>query len=257
MPVSDLDLLQEAALRAGDIAVKHWRQSPQTWNKPGHQGPVTEADIAIDTMLRETLCAARPDYGWLSEETEDDATRLTSKRVFIVDPLDGTRAFIDGDRAFAHVLSVVEDGQPIAAVVFLPLLDRMFTATRGGGAALNGDPIRPSQQTEVRGARVLAARPAMQPRFWKGPVPELELHMRPSLAYRQCLVAQGRFDAMLTLRDSWDWDLAAGALILTEAGARVTDRHGAALSFNTPQPHSTGILAAPPALHENLLSILA
>lgn len=257
MPVSDLTLLVEAAQKAGHIAVRHWSQNPKVWDKPNHQGPVTEADIAIDTMLRDRLRDARPDYGWLSEETEDDNSRLSSDRVFIVDPLDGTRSFIEGGRAFAHALAVAEAGEVLAAAIYLPLLDRMYTAERGKGAWLNGDPIRPSDRAALQGASLLAARPAMQPQFWQSRPPMVELHMRPSLAYRQCLVAQGRFDAMLTLRDSWDWDLAAGSLVLQEAGARITDRTGVPLRFNTPAPHSPGVIAAPPALHENLLAALA
>jgi len=257
LPVNDLDLLVRAALEAGRIATGHWRNDPQVWDKPGHQGPVTEADLAIDTALREMLVTARPDYGWLSEETEDSMDRLEAERVFIVDPLDGTRAFVKGERSFSHVLAVAEAGEVIAAAVFLPMLDRMFTAVRGEGAALNGAPIRHSGRAGLEGATMLAARPALQPEFWSRRPPMVDLHSRPSLAYRQCLVAQGRFDAMLTLRDSWHWDLAAGALILEEAGAVVTDRRGRPLQFNTPQPQSPGILAAPPALHAELLARLA
>jgi myo-inositol-1(or 4)-monophosphatase len=256
LPVIDLDLLSRAARKAGEIAAGHWRNSPKVWEKPGHQGPVTEADLEIDATLREMLEKARPDYGWLSEETEDSDERLQAERVFIVDPLDGTRAFIKGERSFAHVLAVAEAGEVIAAAVFLPMLDRMFTAIRGGGAALNGELIHHSGRQRLDGASLLAARPALQPEHWAARPPQVDLHSRPSLAYRQCLVAQGRFDAMLTLRDSWHWDLAAGALILEEAGATVTDREGRPLRFNTPQPHSPGILAAPPALHAELLQRL-
>ncbi|WP_212522982.1 3'(2'),5'-bisphosphate nucleotidase CysQ [Actibacterium sp. MT2.3-13A] len=257
MPENDLELLIRAARAAGEIAAGHWRNSPKVWDKPGHQGPVTEADLAIDAALREMLGAARPDYGWLSEESEDSEDRLGAERVFIVDPLDGTRAFVKGERAFANVLAVAEAGEVIAAAVFLPMLDRMFSASRGQGAALNGAPIRHSGRHGLEGAALLAARPALAPEFWAERPPAVDLHSRPSLAYRQCLVAQGRFDAMLTLRDSWHWDLAAGALILEEAGATVTDRAGKPLRFNTPRPQSPGILAAPPALHAEILRRLA
>lgn len=256
MPVTDLYLLTRAARNAGEIAAGHWRNSPKVWDKPGHQGPVTEADLEIDNALRDLLGSARPDYGWLSEETEDSGERLEARRVFIVDPLDGTRAFVKGERSFAHVLAVAEEGEVIAAAVFLPMLDRMFTAIRGGGAALNGELIRHSGRNGLDGAALLAARAALQPQFWAERPPMVALHSRPSLAYRQCLVAQGRFDAMLTLRDSWHWDLAAGALILQEAGATVTDRAGQPLRFNTPHPQSPGILAAPPALHAEMLGRL-
>ena len=117
MPEPDLALLRDAAKAAGEIATKHFRKDPEAWDKGAGQGPVTEADIEVDTMLREELTAARPDYGWLSEETADNATRLDRERVFVVDPIDGTRAFMDGKTGFSHALAVVEQGVPVAAVV--------------------------------------------------------------------------------------------------------------------------------------------
>uniref|UniRef100_UPI0035681BB5 3'(2'),5'-bisphosphate nucleotidase CysQ n=1 Tax=Actibacterium sp. TaxID=1872125 RepID=UPI0035681BB5 len=240
----DLKLLIDAAHEAGHIAARYWRNAPKYWDKPDHQGPVTEADIAIDTMLRESLIAARPDYGWLSEETADSPDRLKNRRLFVVDPIDGTRAFMSGDRTFAHSLAVVEDGQVRAGVVFLPLRDKLYTATLGGGAALNDVAIRTGTRQQLEGAEVLVARPAMEPQFWNNNVPSFSRNLRPSLAYRLCLVAEGRYDAMVTIRDSWDWDIAAGALILTEAGAVISDRKGAALQFNTAHPASGGVVAS-------------
>lgn len=257
MPANDLALLIEAAREAGLIAERHWRRAPRAWDKPGHQGPVTEADLAIDAMLRDRLTAARPDYGWLSEETEDGPDRLSRPRVFVVDPIDGTRAFINGEKGFAHALAVVEGAEVTAAVVYLPMQDRLYVATRGGGASLNGAPIRTSSRTELEGASALVARPALDPAHWSGPPPRLCHALRASMAYRLCLVAEGRFDAMVTLRDSWDWDTAAGSLIAQEAGARVTERHGTALDFNTVHPVSRGIVAAPPRLHAELIARLA
>ncbi|RBO53646.1 3'(2'),5'-bisphosphate nucleotidase CysQ [Rhodovulum sp. BSW8] len=257
MPALDLALLTTAALEAGQLARRYWRTSPETWEKPGHQGPVSEADIAIDRRLRQMLTAARPGYGWLSEETEDDPARLGAERVFIVDPIDGTRAFLEGDRSFAHALAVAEAGRVVAAVVFLPLRDKLYSAIRGGGAYLNGASIRPSARSALDGASVLATRPALDPEHWDGPVPHVHRALRASLAYRLCLVAEGRYDAMLTIRDSWHWDTAAGSLILTEAGAAVTDLGGCPLIYNTAPPLSRGIVAAPPALHAEILSRLA
>ncbi|KCV82277.1 inositol-phosphate phosphatase [Actibacterium atlanticum] len=256
MPESDLPLLIDAAHEAGHIAAKHWRNSPRYWDKPDQQGPVTEADIEIDEMLRERLIAARPDYGWLSEESVDNPERLDTHRAFVVDPIDGTRAFMSGDRTFAHAIAVVERGQVIASLVFLPLRQKMYTATLGGGAELNGVQIGISERTELEGAELLIARPALDQKFWRGPVPVVNRHLRPSLAYRLCLVAEGRFDAMVTIRDSWDWDIAAGALILGEAGAVISDRSGAPLEFNTRHPASEGVVAGTPALHQQIISRL-
>lgn len=257
MPANDLELLTEAAQAAGEIAARHWRKSPDVWDKPGHQGPVSEADLEIDAMLRGKLLAARPGYGWLSEETEDSAGRLEDENVFIVDPLDGTRAFLNGERGFAHALAVAREGAVVAAVVYLPMEQRLYSAVKGQGATLNGRPIRASARTELDGARVLTARLALSEEHWQGPPPGLKRSLRASLAYRMCLVAEGRYDAMLTIRDSWDWDTAAGSLIAEEAGARVSDRRGKPLAFNTPHPVSPGVVVAGPALHKALMARLA
>lgn len=258
MPGNDLPLLIDAARAAGEIATRYWRQHPKTWEKPGHQGPVSEADIAVDEMLCEMLLSARPDYGWLSEETDDDPARLGTRRVFIVDPIDGTRAYLGGERTFAHSLAVVEDGRAVAGVVYLPQHDKLYCATEGGGAKLNDVPLTASPRRKLDGADVLIARPALEPRHWADEVPEVKRHLRPSLAYRLCLVAEGRFDAMVTLRDSWNWDIAAGALIVSEAGGKLSDRRGKPLSFNLPHPVSTGVIAAGnPVLHADLIGRLA
>ncbi|MCP5037766.1 MAG: 3'(2'),5'-bisphosphate nucleotidase CysQ, partial [Rhodobacteraceae bacterium] len=138
----DLSLLMDAAAAAGVIACRHFKASPEVWDKPGGAGPVTEADIAVDTMLREELLASRPDYGWLSEETEDNSTRLDREKVFIVDPIDGTRAFIDGSPTWAHSLAVSELGQITAAIVYSPEHDKMYSAGRDLGAFWNGGPLK-------------------------------------------------------------------------------------------------------------------
>ncbi|MBK5934905.1 myo-inositol-1(or 4)-monophosphatase [Rhodovulum imhoffii] len=248
MPETDLALLVRAAQKAGEIARNHWGKAPKVWHKPG-QGPVSEADLEIDAALHAILSPARPDYGWLSEETPDSSDRLSAERLFIVDPLDGTRAFLNGDRGFAHALAVARAGAVQTAVVFLPLLDKIYTAQAGRGAWLNGVSLAASTRTDPEGAQVLTGRPALDPQHWAGTVPALRRAYRPSLAYRLCLVAEGRFDAMLTLRDSWHWDIAAGALVAQEAGARVSDSRGGALHFNILPPVAIGVLAAPPALH--------
>lgn len=253
---ADLALLIEAARAAGTIAAGHFGQGPASWNKSGGQGPVSEADLEIDRMLRARLSAARPDYGWLSEETEDGAARLAARSLFIVDPIDGTRAFLNGDKGFAHALAVVRDGRVHAAVVHLPLMGLTYSARRGGGAREGARALAPSPRGTLAGARVLASQGQLAPALWPCGLPAVERHFRPSLAWRLCLVAEGAFDATVSLRDTWDWDTAAAALIAEEAGIRVTDRHGAALAFNTPAPRSAGLLAAPPAVHAEMLARL-
>lgn len=228
----------------------------QVWDKPGGHGPVTEADLEVNNMLHAELLSNRPGYGWLSEETPDTAARLGSGKVFIIDPIDGTRAFIEGARSFAHSLAVAEDGQVTDAVVYLPMLDKLYVASLGQGATLNGRPIRPSATADLDGATLLVAKPNLSPEHWPRGVPPVIREFRSSLAYRLCLVAEGRFDAMLTLRDCWEWDIAAGELILREAGAEVSDRAGLALRFNNRVPQTPGVLAAGPEVHRGLLGAL-
>ena len=204
------------------------------------------------------LRGARPDYGWLSEESEDSAARLGASRVFIVDPIDGTRSLIEGTDLWAHSLAVAERGVITAAVIHLPMRDALYAAAAGQGATLNGAPIRAGRARDLADAHVLIARPALEPRHWlDGRVPALRRAFRPSLAYRLALVAEGRFDAMLTLRPTWEWDVAAGDLILREAGAAISDRRGGPLVFNNPVPQVAGVLAANPGLHAGLAAALA
>jgi len=249
----DLALLIEAARGAGRIAARYFRDDPETWDKPDGAGPVTEADIAVDDMLRDRLCDARPGYGWLSEETPDTADRLSARRVFVVDPIDGTQAFIEGSSAFSHSLAVVEDGAVIAAVVYLPIRGKLYAAALGGGATLNDMAIRASEARHLHEAEVLATKHTLSPAHWPHGVPPVARAYRPSLAFRMALVGEGRFDAMLTFRATWEWDIAAGALIIAEAGGRATDMAGQPLRFNSATPKVAGVLAAAPDLHGALL----
>ena len=147
-------------------------------------------------------------------------------------------------------------GRPVAAVVHLPALGRTYSAAAGGGATLDGAPIRVAPAPPEAGARVLAPGSALDPSLWPGGPPPVERHFRPSLAYRLCLVAEGRFDAVFSFRDTWEWDVAAGDLIAREAGASVTTRAGEPPVYNRPSPWLPGILVAAPALHAALAARL-
>ena len=210
--------------------------------------------LAIDRFLQDRLIGARPDYGWLSEETEDDGARLDHERVFIVDPIDGTRAFVDGGAAFSHVIAVAEKGVIVTAAVHLPVMSKTYDAHKGGGAILNGEPIRASFQPDLADADVLTARANLKPEHWDGDTPPIKASFRSSLAYRMCLVAEGRFDAMLTFRDAWEWDVAAGTLIVEEAAGIVTGSRGEALVYNNAKPKLPGIIAGGPDIHSALLA---
>lgn len=254
MPASDLALLTEAARAAGEVALRYWRKDPEAWDKGNGAGPVSEADLEVNRLLMDRLRAARPDYGWLSEETPDDASRLSARHTFIIDPIDGTRAFLEGAPDFAHSIAVAEGGQVTAAVVYLPAQNRLYSASIDSEALMNGHPVACSSADRSEGATLLTARPNLSPEHWAGDVPPpVKRQFRSSLAWRMCLVAEGQFDAMMTLKPTWEWDVAAGTLIALRAGARVTDRHGAAPRFNLADPRLAGLLAAPSSLHHDLI----
>lgn len=249
MPARDLALLTDAAREAGRIALRYWRKDPQVWDKGGEHGPVTEADLAVNDMLKARLLTARPDYGWLSEETPDNADRLAADTVFIIDPIDGTRAFVAGEETWAHSLAVAHKGKVTAGVVYLPAIDRIYTASEASPPMKDGQLIAASARDVLEGSNILTTKANMVPEKWPGGVPDIIRSFRASLAYRMCLAAEGRFDGMLTLRDAWEWDIAAGSLIAERAGAVVTDQSGASLRFNSQGAQANGVLALPPRLH--------
>lgn len=252
--MQELDLLIQSAKQAGDIALGYWKTGFDVEDKPNDAGPVTDADLAVDHALKGALLEAQPEYGWLSEETADSPDRLDQECVFIVDPIDGTRSFISRDVSWAHSLAIVKNGEVTHGVIYLPAKDLLFSAAKGQGAFLNGAPIKASETQELPQATLLGAKPVMDVSMWKGnALPGFQKHYRPSLAYRMALVAEGRFDAMLTLRPTWEWDICAGALIALEAGAIATDKRGGVLRFNNAHPQVNGVLAGTPKVHEQLL----
>lgn len=257
MPETDLELLTEAVRYAGEIALRYFRFDLEVWEKSDGAGPVTEADLAVDKALRKQLMAARRDYGWLSEETGDSPERLSRRHVFILDPIDGTRAFMRGHRDWGISLAVATDREITAAAAFFPARDELYTAALGEGAKLNGVPITCSAKSDLDEATVLAAKVNFEPRFWKDEtLPNLRRKFRSSLALRLCLVGSGRFDAMLTLRPCWEWDIAAGSLIVRESGGLVTNSKGSELRFNNPEAKLAGVVAGG-ALQLEILSQLA
>ena len=249
-------MLIKAAHKASDIAKPLANGLVKSWEKDCNAGPVSEADIAVNEMLIGFLRSQRPDYGWLSEESEDDISRISAERCFVIDPIDGTRSFIKGEDTWAHSFAVTHRGEPVAAVVFLPMLDCLYCAEKDRGAMLNAKPISVGKASSLSGANILAARTVQEAGFWKnGIVPQFNRFHRPSLAYRLALVADGKYDGMITFRDSWEWDICAGALISAEAGASVTDIFGDPLTFNHEKPMSKGVISANPSVHSHFLTI--
>lgn len=249
---SERDLLIEATFEAGEIAREGFNSTSKSWEK-SKGNPVTETDLAVDRFLNDRLRKARPDYGWLSEETADTPERLGSKIIFIVDPIDGTLAFIKRKHEFAICAAIIEDHQPIAAAIYNPMTEEMFAAARGRGATLNGAPIKVSQRAEVEGCRMLVARDVIEHPAWPRPWPKMDIGKRASIAYRMALVANGAYDAMMALSSKYEWDTSAGALIVEEAGGRATAHDGTRLTFNNPVPTHRSLICAGPALHASIL----
>ncbi len=249
----DLALIREAARVGGEIAMRYFKRNPETWLKGG-RSPVSEADYAVDRYLRETLTAARPDYGWLSEETADTPARLSAKRTFVVDPIDGTRAFLDGNSTWCVSIAVVEGGMPLAGVLDCAARKEVFEAALGEGAFRNAAPIKVGPQTEtplVAGPKALLdqASGGWPASFRRGPY-------FPALAYRVAIVASGELDATFVKPNAHDWDIAAADLILSEAGGRLVDIHGNALRYAGSDPRHGALVAGSGALVDRLAAII-
>lgn len=251
----DLSLLADAAREAGRIALGYFRRDPKVWIK-GASSPVSEADIAADRYLHTTLTAARPDYGWLSEESVDTPDRLERQRVFVVDPIDGTRGFIDGHPDWCVSVAIVEGDTPVAAALYAPALDEMFEAAAGAGARLNGAVLAVSGRTTLSGARIAGPARHLRAMVAHG-MDARERRFTPSLAYRFALVAAGRVDVATARSGAYDWDLAAVDLLVHEAGGTLCDLGGGRLRFNGVEPRHPSLIAATPALASATGAIIA
>jgi myo-inositol-1(or 4)-monophosphatase len=245
---TDLELIVEAAHEAGELAGLLRRRGLEIEYKAGDSTPVTNADLAADALLTERLRTARPDYGWLSEETVDDPDRLARRRLFVVDPIDGTRAFLNDKPWWSVSIAVVDGSRPVAGVVFAPQLEETYAAAAGSGATLNGRPIRASAAVNLKDSGMVADPRLFTLPHWRQPWPQMRVAQRNSTAYRMCLVASGAFDAAVTLMPKHDWDLAAADLIAGEAGCFVGNHTGAAFVYNGTRPVQANLICAAPGL---------
>jgi myo-inositol-1(or 4)-monophosphatase len=261
LPVADFadersryrEQLVAAVREAGQLAMAKFRAPLKSWNKDNFS-PVSEADIAVNEFLQERLRDPSGRIGWLSEETEDDPERLRARRVWIIDPIDGTRAYIGGLPDWSIATALVEDGRPVVAVLFAPVEDEMFVAIAGRGATLNDAPIHASDGgadgTRIAGPPGYLKRlQAVEPRAVGLP----KIH---SLALRFARVAQGAIDAAFASGNSHDWDLAAADLLVHEAGGALTTFAGQSLIYNKPEPFHPPLVAAGPQRHAALLALV-
>ena len=257
MPESELlrdrERLATAVQEAGAIAKKFFRNPLKHWTKGLGDSPVSEADIASNDLLQKRL--VEPGEGWLSEESENDPTRLAARRVWVVDPIDGTRAFIAGREDWSVSVALVVDGRPVLAALFAPATEELFLSTVGGGATRNGVAIRASAGDSLDGVRVGGPKRMMERIALKaaGIVPMPRIH---SLALRLARVADGGLDAAIAGGNSHDWDLAAADLLVHEAGGLMTALDGRVLTYNRPDPMHSIVLAAGRNRHAALADLI-
>jgi myo-inositol-1(or 4)-monophosphatase len=244
--------LAEAVRAAGAVALKTFRAPLKSWIK-GKDSPVCEADIAANDLLHARL--AGDGIAWLSEESLDDSARLSARRVWVIDPIDGTRAYIAGLPDWTIAAALVEDGRPVAAAIYAPVTEELFTATRGSGALRNGAAMVVTNADTLDGAKLGGPRSYLEKlqRAQPGIVAMPRVH---SLALRLTRVAQGTLDAGLASRNSNDWDLAAADLLVHEAGGLLTTIAGEVLTYNRAVPRHDALVAAGPDRHRRLIGLV-
>ena len=254
----DLALAIDAVRRAGAVVMRYFGRDLVVEHKTPDQ-PLTEADLAANAVLHEQLIGARPDYGWLSEETRDHPDRLARSRVWIVDPIDGTTSFIAELPDFAISVGLVEDGVPTVGVVYNPARDEMYYAARGAGAFISrggaaAEDLRVSmRQVEGQGT-MLASRSEIAAGELDPFRGDWRIEPAGSTAYKLAGVAAGNGEAFVSRGPKSEWDICAGVLLVSEAGGRVTDLDGAAPQFNREDPYVHGILATNGVLHDAVLT---
>ena len=248
-------IAQEAVRNAGQVILSYYT-SQYAVRQKSPDNPVTTADTAANQVLHETLLGAFPEAGWLSEESADDPDRLQREMVWIVDPIDGTKEFIQGIDEFVVVVALVIRQQVALAVTYNPVRQELLHAIRGRGAFCNGQPIGVSATDRLQNAVTLASRSE----YGRGEFVPFQdvLAVRPlgSVANKLAHVAKGIGDLTFSLVPKNEWDICAGTLLIAEAGGRVTDRHGRAFLFNQPDTLRTGIIATNGWLHESVLHLI-
>jgi myo-inositol-1(or 4)-monophosphatase len=248
-----LSLRLEAAVReAGNLALSLFQTPLKNWTKGPSSSPVSEADIAVDTLLRERLAA--DGFGWLSEESPDDPARLAASRLWIVDPIDGTRAYLAGIPEWAVSAALTENGRPVIACLFAPATGEFFSARAGAGATRNNAPIAAAPGATIKAARITGPKNLLE-RFAAVAPPFVIAPRVRSLALRLARVADATYDAALAGGNSHDWDLAAADLLVHEAGGALTSVTGGDVIYNRPVPRHGMLVAAGRDRHAALVKL--
>jgi myo-inositol-1(or 4)-monophosphatase len=251
----ELALAKKAARAAGEILRGYWRRGGYEIGSKGHDNPVTAADLEADRAIKKLLRDPFPAYGWLSEETADNDDRLKCRRVWIVDPLDGTKEFIKGIAEFAVAIALVEDGVPVLGVTYNPIKREMYWAARGVGCHLNTRRVRVTRKRTLKRATVLASRSETARGEWQLFSGMLKVSPTGSVAYKLAMVAAGRADATFTRSPKSEWDIASGAALVVEAGGTITDIKGREIRFNQRNVKLEGLIADNTALHAALMKV--
>ena len=251
----ELTLAKKAARVAGDILRGHWRRGGYHIGSKGVDNPVTAADLEADRAIKKLLHEPFPEYGWLSEETVDNDARLKCRRVWIVDPLDGTKEFINGIPEFSVAIALIEDGVPILGVTYNPIKREMYWAARGTGCHLNTRRVRVTRTRKLQGATVLASRSETARGEWQVFHGLLKVSPTGSVAYKLAMVAAGKGDATFTRSPKSEWDIASGAALIMEAGGIITDIKGREIRFNQRSVKLEGLIADNRILHRALVKV--
>lgn len=248
-------VLTSAIREAGDEALRLATDGFQTYTKPDNS-PVTSADHAVNNILMDRLLGRFPSDGWLSEETPDTPARLEQSRVWVIDPIDGTKAFIRGEPEYCISVALVEHARPIVAAIFNPSTNELYTAIRGRGLLLNGAPAKRNEAGADQPPTV-----ALSP--WElhvGRFKSIESYLtgRPmrSIAWALALAASGTIHGVITFEPENEWDVAAGTLLLEEAGGSAQDGTGQPLRYNQPHPRYDGFIATAAGFPDHLTSRL-
>lgn len=249
----ELSAAEEAARAAGSIIMGMFKGKFDIHEK-SKNNPVTSADIQANRTIREIILGAFAKDGWLSEEDKDSPERLGCSRIWVIDPIDGTKEFIEGVNQFAVSIALVVDGLPTVAVIYNPAQELFYTAAARQGAYLNGHSIRVTLRRELDGALLLVSRSEPQRKF-QILVDRCTIQPVGSIAFRLAKVAEGDGDGTLTFRSIHEWDICAGVLIVQEAGGRVVDGGGNELLFNRPEAKHHGVVAGNAAMTEGLQAL--